>query len=423
MFKTYLIAGFNNHLNFLAFSLFATVLFSGTQSAIAQLRLGRGIQPGLEGHLIEYQLQGQPLSNMRGIQGCSVGFGTRCNKTAALLERIVLENSGTTYQDLLIKASGGLENYQKFTQYYPYSKDISSVTSDSFWVNASPYILDRYEYSGIGVLEQVGSTELYQIVSQFNSTSITRNKTSLSPREGIIGLKTAYGRTLIEEAQKIPNIEAKIAEYGLDSIETAFHLQQFRYAVATIESNDYETTNFALYQILSNPYTDTPSEFNRPSLEIDPKLDTLQGNTLEGESYIQSIIEGDANALGFMGEPELIVSLDESGETALYATLGGIGFTLLIIALVALSSDGRSSATITQSDGESLFGNSTFFPSVSIDDLNNPETAPDIVIEQPGLNPNNGGIMDIPEPSIDGYIVAISILMLLALNKMIKAKQ
>ncbi|MDJ0647807.1 MAG: hypothetical protein QNJ60_03800 [Xenococcaceae cyanobacterium MO_188.B19] len=425
MVKTNLIAGFNNNLNFLAFSLFLTTLFSATQSAVAQLRLGRGIQPGLEGHLIEYQLQGQPLGNMRGIQGCSVGFGTKCNKTAALLQKIILENSGTTYQDLILKASGGLENYQNFLKYYPSAKDISSVTSDSFWVNASPYILDRYEYSGIGVLEPVSSKELYEIVSNFNSTSVTQNKNSLNLREGMIGLKTAYGRTILEEAQKIPNIEAKITEYGLNSIETAFHLQQFRYAVATLESNNYENTNFALYKILSNPYTDIPGEFNRPSLKINPKLDTLDGNTLEGESYIKSFIEGNAGAITLFNNPEVIVTLDESEETALYATLGGIGFTVLIIALVALNSDSQSSSTIAQSNGESLslFGDSTPLLSSPTDDLNNPPgIIPDIVIGQPTVNPNNGEIASIPEPSVNPYILTITLLMLLALNKMIKAR-
>lgn len=422
MLNTKLLAGFNNYLNFFTISVVLSVVFSEPQIAFAQLRLGKGIQPGLEGHVIEYQLQGNPLGNMRGIQGCSVGFGTSCNKTAALLEKIILKNSGTTYEDLIIKASGGLENYQKFAKYYPSHKNISSLTSDSFWINASPYILDRYEYSGIGVLENIGSKELYQIVSHFESTSITQNKDSLTPREGIIGLKTAYGRTLLEEAQKIPDIEAKIASYGLNSLETAFHVQQFRYAVATLETNNTSNHNLALYQILSNPYTDIPGEFNRPSLGIDPNLDTLSSQTLEGESYVKSVIEGEANSLGFLGNPEVIVGADQSTRTALYATLGGIGFTLLIIALVALDSDGQSSNTIVQSINDASFLATPSDSTTSgIEDLNPPDIVPNIVIENPGVNPSENNPVEVLEPSSNSYVLVMILLIVLALSKIIKS--
>ena len=422
MLKTNLIAGLNNNLNFLACSLFLATLFSGTQAAIAQLRLGTGIQQGLEGHLIEYQLQGKPLSNMRGIPGCSVGFGTSCNKTAPLLERIILENSGMTRQDLILKASGGLENYQKFAKFYPSNTDVSSLTSDSFWVNASPYILDRYEHSGIGVLETTRYKELHQIVSNFNSTSVVQNTDTLSLREGIIGLKTAYGRTLLQEAAKIPDIEAKIVEYGLNPIETAFHLQQFQYAVTTLESNNYQIRDYAIYQILSNPYTNIPDEFNRPSFNIGSELDTLDGLTLEGESYIRSIIEGEPNT-ALLDTPEVIVNLGEYGDTALYVALGGIGLTLLFIGLAALDSGGQSSISLAQSNTGLSLSNS--FPDSSIppiEDLNSPAIQPDIITGQAGLNSPEGNMINVAEPSSNAYLLIVALLLLFTLNKIMKPK-
>ena len=127
---------------FSTIALCVSSLLSQSNMALAQLRIGRGIQPGLEGHFLEYQIQQQPLERIRGFTGCSVGVGVGCNKTASLLQQIVTNHSGKSYQDILLQAAGGRENYLRFSRYYPQARSLDSIPLNSFWINNGDYILE-----------------------------------------------------------------------------------------------------------------------------------------------------------------------------------------------------------------------------------------------------------------------------------------
>ncbi len=329
-------------------------LLSYSQIASAQLRLGRGIQPGLEGHFLEYQIQRQPLEKMRGISGCSVGVGVGCNKTASLLQKIVTEASGKSYQDILLQAAGGRDNYLRFSSYYPQSVNLDRMPLNSFWVDGGDYVLDNYRYSGIGIA-QTPQSGLRQIVSQFAYAPRSLSDNRLNLQQGLIGLKTAYGRVLIEEARKISDVELKITASGLSPLEINFHLQQFINSVEALDNGNEQQVKESLYRILSNPYTSDPGVLNRPSLKIANGLEQQVGVGLEGDEYIASVLEGDAKETVVLNSNEVNLSsvlqqgtvsnIAGSSNTPFYVVAGIGGLALVVLLLANLDGD-RNSATL-----------------------------------------------------------------------------
>lgn len=367
-------------------------LLSQSNIALAQLRLGRGIQPGLERHLLEYQSQQQPLEKMRGLSGCSIGIGVGCNKTASLLQKIVTESSGKTYQDILLQAAGGQSNYSRFARHYPQNVDLSFIPLNSFWINGGDYILDSHQYSGIGDLERIPESGFRQIVSQFRYSPVTQGRNNLNLQQGLIGLKTAYGKTLLEEARKIPNIEQKIAASGLDTAETNFHLQQFLNSVEAIETGNQQQLNHSLYRLLSNPYTSEPSNLNRPSLGISSSLDRQIGVGLEGDEYISSLVAGEASETVIFNSSEVTIYADSSNggssgnNTPLYVAAGVGSVTLLVLLLTNLD----------ESSGSNAFAASTIVPSNSHNsaDVENPVDSGNVGDTD---NPSNSDRQDNPD--------------------------
>ena len=403
-------------------------LLAQSHIALAQMRLGRGIESGLEGHLIEYQLQQQPLSEMRSIDGCSVGIGVGCNKTASLLQKIVTEHSGKTYHDILLQAVGGGENYSRFTSYYSRNVDSRSVAIDtiplnSFWIDGGDYVLDSYRYSGLDNLNdnlnKVAPSGFNRVVDRFSYAPIANGSDNLTLRQGLIGLKTAYGRTLIEEASKIPDIQQRIAAANLNPVEANFHLQQFINSVEAIESGERQQLDSSLYRLLSNPYTSEPGVLNRPSMEISD-FDRV-GIGLEGDEYIASVISGDSTETAIFSSPEVFVSSAEggigsTGNTPFYVVAGLGGLTVLALILTSLDggsdsdfvsvapansntsnedndvdeADGRGGNDADNTDSPSGednsddMGESGDHPFPSEDDIPNPDVVnPSIVIEEP----------------------------------------
>jgi hypothetical protein len=381
-------------------------LLSQTNIALAQMRLGRGIQPGLEGHLLEYQIQQQPLEKMQGISGCSVGFGAGCNKTASLLQKIVTEYSGKTYQDILLQAAGGRDNYLRFTSHYPQSVDLDSMPLNSFWIDGGNYVLDSHQYSGVEDLNRIPQANLdrnfhqnfHQVVSQFTYAPVALKTENLNLKEGLIGLKTTYGKALLEEALKIPNIEQKIAASGLSSSEINFHLQQFLHSKEALENGNERQLNHSLYELLSNPYTSDPGVLNRPSLGISSNLNRQMGIGLEGEEYISSLIAPSLNTAN-VSETVIFNSADiatatgsaSGSNTPLYVAAGIGGLTILALLLTGLDVDSSSDSS-------------------AIDPLNGGNgKPPDLTIPTP---PGNG-VITIPETTSTiqfVFLVALALL-------------
>lgn len=419
-------------------------LLSQSQIASAQLRFGRGVQPGLENHFLEYQIQQQPLEKMRSISGCSVGIGVGCNKTASLLQEIVTESTGKTYQDLLLKAAGGQDNYLRFTSYYPQSVNIDTMPLNSFWINGGDYVLDSHQYSGVGDLATIPKSDLRQVVRQFKYAPVASDSNNLNLQQGLIGLKTAYGKTLLEEAQKIPDIEQQIAASGLNSAETNFHLQQFIDSVEAIESGNLQRLNQSLYRLLSNPYTADPGVLNRPPLGISDNLESIIGVGLEGDEYISSVLTGESSQTALFGFPEAIATstnVATNNNTPLYIAAGVGGLTLLTLLLINSDGDSSSNALAanptqienTNSPDNPGGGNlnprnnspngtddqgSTGEPNINFpNNGNNPDleilTPPVVIVEEFPPQPPTNEVVKVPETnSVMQFVIVIALALL-----------
>lgn len=391
-------------------------ILSQSTVALAQLRLGRGIETGLEGHLIEYQIQQKPLSRMRSVDSCSVGVGVGCNKTASLLQKIITESSGKTYQDLLLQAAGGKDNYSRFATYYPQNANIDYMPLNSFWREGGEYVLDSHQHSGIGNLNEVATLGFYQAVRQFQYAPVANNQSSLNLRQGLIALKTAYGKTLIEEASKIPNIEQKIAASSLSQQEINFHLQQYINGVEAIESGNQQQLDRSLYEVLSNPYTSEPGVLNRPPLGISDSLDQKIGVGLTADEYIASVVGGESSETVIFGSPD-VSFIAESGsgsviDNPLYVAMGLGGVTLL--ALLLDSSDGGSGSNVAAISSSSDNSDDSQDESDNTQEENN--FSPEIITENPIFESPTANT-SVPESSSTREFIVLTILAGLILRR------
>jgi hypothetical protein len=194
------------------------------QPASAQLNIGRyGVQPGLEQNYLQYQLSGESLSRIRGIPGCLTGFGSSCNKTGSVLQQLVEQNNQTSYSNLLMRAAGGEQNFRNFSNFYGNNPRLPEVPYSSFWQNDAKNVVDGYQYV-LG--QQVARTpveNLGLITKNFYWSPLSGENNSLSLRSGLLDLKYSYGRLLLEEVSKIPNLEQQIQSLGLPKEVTQYY--------------------------------------------------------------------------------------------------------------------------------------------------------------------------------------------------------
>ncbi|BAU63773.1 hypothetical protein STA3757_11400 [Stanieria sp. NIES-3757] len=393
--------------------LFTTAhLCSWTDTAMAQLRLGTGIQPGLEEYLLEYQLQGLPLERLRGISGCSVGFGAGCNKTGSLLQQIIQQQTGRSYQDLLVESAGGLNNYLRFQQFYSNASAISAAPYSSFWRNHDSSILDSYENSGIGQLNSNNVANLREVVRGFRYAPVTRGNNNLNLREGLIGLKTAYGRTLIEEVLKIPDLEQKIIAFGLSEKETTYHLQQFRQAKAALNTDNSETINQSLYHLLTYPYSSLPAELNRPQLGIAQSMERISGVTQEGDFVTDAVAEEEFMVSEIVLPTSSDILVKVTDKTPIYVAAGVGGLTILIL-LLSLGSDDANAklANANINTNNSIPADRV----IETDDFYSPVNP----IDNPIFNQAQN-ISRIPEPNQTTSLIILAVLILLFSRKRIR---
>ncbi|MDR9900464.1 hypothetical protein G7B40_038845 [Aetokthonos hydrillicola Thurmond2011] len=267
-------------------SSFAAVL-TVSQSAFAQLNVGRyGVQPGLESEYLQYQMSGRDLSQMRGIGGCTVGFGLACNKTGSILHQLLESNNKATYQQLLIRAAGGLDNFQNFASFYGNNPNVSLIPYASFWQNDSPSIMDGYRYVLGSPVGQSPVDGLGLVTKNFYWSPISEGGSALSPRSGLLDLKYSFGRLLLEEVAKIPNIEQQIQALNLPPQMTNYYLSTLSTGLRALDSGNSQQIQQSILHVLSAPYSPSGGEFHRPTIGVPREFDQLYGQGLPGDEIV-----------------------------------------------------------------------------------------------------------------------------------------
>ncbi|KAF3884413.1 MULTISPECIES: hypothetical protein [Nostocales] len=320
-------------------------VMTAPQEASAQLNVGPyGIQNGLEGNYLQYQLSGQNLDQMRGIAECSVGFGPSCNKTGAILQQLVESNNGPNAHQLLIRAAGGEENFRLFASYYGNKPErLERIPYASFWQDDNPFIMDGHRY----VLGYAASREpvkgLGQITQKFYWAPLQGKGDSLSPRNGLLNLKQSYGRLLMEEAAKIPNLKQQFKALGLEPQAENYYWSHITRAMHALNSGDEDQLQQNLLQVLSMPFFGEGGGENmgRPNLQV-------ADDYLKGEGLLGDVFDLESSVLTL--EPDMggeVVSYLSAGEVV---TKGGGGFNytyllgLLALLPFLLGGDGDSSS-------------------------------------------------------------------------------
>ncbi|WP_243147492.1 hypothetical protein [Scytonema sp. UIC 10036] len=285
------------------------------QEASAELNVGPyGIQNGLEGNYLHYQLSGQDLRKMQGIASCTSGFGPSCNKTGAILQQLLEANNGPTTDQLLMRAAGGEKNFGLFSSYFNNKPELKQIPFASFWRNDDPFIMDGHRY----LLGYAASREPLQglgsVTQKFYWAPVGGNGNSLSPRNALLNFKYAYGRVLMEEVAKIPNLKQQLHALGLEPQAENYYWAHISHAMDALNSGNEAQLQQSLLQVLSMPYQGQGGgeDMGRPNLQVayGETGDDLGGTTLLGE-----VVDLESSVLTL--EPDIggeVVSYLSAGE-------------------------------------------------------------------------------------------------------------
>jgi hypothetical protein len=268
-------------------------VITGCQSAFAQLnnglRIGNyGIPTGQELNLIYYQLSGRPLNQMQVIPRCDLGFGGGCNKSGTVLQQLVDSNRGQNFNNLLLRAAGGEENFRRFASFYGNNPRLYQVPYSSFWRSDNPFILDSYKY----VLGQpVGRNPvdgLGTVTRNFYWSPLTGNNNALSPRNGLLDFKYSYGRLLFEEVSKIPNLEQQIRSLNMPPDMTRFYIRNLNNGLQALRSGNDELLQQRILEVLSAPFPHNDGDYGRALAGIPADFNAVSGLGLPGEAFAGS---------------------------------------------------------------------------------------------------------------------------------------
>ena len=311
----------------IAFSSYAAAILTAPQQAFAQLSIGRyGVQPGLESNYLQYQMSGRSLSQMRVIPGCGVGGGAGCDKTATVLQQLVESNGGPSYQELLIRAAGGQQNYQNFASFYGNNPNISQVPYASFWQNDNPYMVDGYRYLLGQTVSRTPQPGLGQVAKNFYWAP-EGSGNSLDPRSGLLNLKYSYGRLLLEEVAKIPNWKQQIQSQDLPADVKQFYASNASEGLRALNSGNERQLEGNLLEVLSKPFSPDGAEYNRPNAGIPREFDEIIGQGLPGDVFVAAVPvlpEGDVISQEIVPGPVGEVVAQGGGGGFPFWILGGI---------------------------------------------------------------------------------------------------
>jgi hypothetical protein len=340
-------------------SSFATVV-NASQPASAQLNVGHyGIQQGLEQNYLQYQVSGRDLSQMRGIPGCSVGFGASCNKAGAVFQKILESNGGPTYEQLLMKAAGGEENFRNFASFYGDNPNLAQIPYASFWENNNADIVDGYRYLLGQTVSQTPQEGLAQVTKNFDWAP-QGGGNSLDPRNALLDLKYSYGRLLLQEIAKIPDAQQQIQAMGLKPEEAKFFSEKLSAAKLALNGNEQSLKQTILKE-LSVPYSPDGGDFNRPNLGVPSSSDgfieeTLAGDVVSWETPVSLAPEAisldlpsSLAGVDFPGSLAEDVVLQQGSGSSFPTWLiggGGLALLLLLLSFGGGGSSGRGGSSI-----------------------------------------------------------------------------
>ncbi|MEC4885783.1 MAG: hypothetical protein SAL70_31370, partial [Scytonema sp. PMC 1070.18] len=246
-----------------------------SQEANAQLNVGK-IRQGQERLYLEAQLSGQDLSNMQGIVDCDIGFEASCNKTGSVLEKVLESNNGPSYQELLMRAAGGKDNFRNFASFYGNNPHLKEIPYASFWSNDNPNILDGYRYLLGNTVSRSPVEGLGQVTKNFHWSPLQGDGSSLDPRSGLLNLKYSFGRLLLEETAKNPNIQQQILSVaqsqGLSPLATQYYLRTFSRGLHALKTGNDRELKDSILKVLSMPFDGklegNNENYNRHNLNI-----------------------------------------------------------------------------------------------------------------------------------------------------------
>jgi len=321
------------------------VVVSVCQSTNAQLNVGqRKVQRGLEREYLQYQLENRNLSDALVIPGCIVGSGTGCNKTGTVLQKLLEINGGPSYYDLAIRAAGGQQNFKSFSGFYGNNERLLEIPFASFWKKQSPSIVDGYQYVLGTSVSRSPVPGLGAVTKNFTWVPVSKGDNSVSPREGLLAFKKAFGHELLVEVSKIPNLEQQIRALDLPPDMTQFYLNNLSRGLNALKTGNNQELQESIYRIVSFPYSSTSTttgEYGRVRLDTPKDLDNIAGIPIAGEELSPDVVSLDGES--FLLEPGTDIALD-------VGTLGGGGLNLfylspaLLFLLLLLGGDGGGSS-------------------------------------------------------------------------------
>ncbi|GAX36839.1 hypothetical protein [Nodularia sp. NIES-3585] len=266
------------------------VVLTVCDSATAQLRINEDypLPRGQESELLEFQRQNnQKMRQMRVMPNCSVGSGLGCNKTGTVVEKIINLSNGTNYQDMLMRSAGGEDNYRKFAAFYDHHPRLQNIPYASFWRNEDPSILDGHQYVLGRPVSSQPVSGLKAVTSNFPWSPLSRSG-EISPREGLLNFKYSYGRILLEEVAKIPNLEEQIRSLDLPQEMTGFYLSNLSRGLRALNTGNNRDLRESILTILSYPYspgTRNDGWYGRKLVDV-PETIQSEEQPLSGDSFV-----------------------------------------------------------------------------------------------------------------------------------------
>lgn len=290
----------------------------------------------------------------------------------------------TSYSNLLLRAAGGEENFRNFATFYGNNPRLTEVPYSSFWQNDDRNIMDGYQYLLGQSFSRDSVAGLGTVTRNFYWAPLSGDNNSLNLRSGLLNFKYSYGRLLLEEAAKIPNIREQIQSLGLPKDVTQFYLSHLSRGLQALNGGNENQLKDSILRLLSAPYSPDGGDYGRPIASIPNEFDLVYGQGLEATSFVSNApltLEPEAIALAIPGGE--IGTVLNSGGNRFPGWLLGLPVAGLLL-LLLLGGDSGNSGDNSPSRGNLISDQGgTRTPPLSSP---SPSPSPDVCPIMPGGN-------------------------------------